>query len=127
MRPNWGKIGLWAAAATVTLPFLHPGVRLRLETFFEVARAHNYLHKIAVSEKRHHTAFGRYASLDELVTGGEVSKPSGLFEYHVESYGDQFVAVATYTGLSARAPRTITIDEDLTVQEHYATPDTPAR
>jgi len=80
----------------------------------------NDLIAIANGERRHFASEGKYVSLDELISAGDVSmrsKGRGPYEYNAEVSADSFRVTATYVGGAPLAgPRTISIDQTMQIR-----------
>ena len=74
----------------------------------------NDLLSMANAEKRYRVFNSKYASLDELRTNGDITVPSRPdFRYAADAGDSTFTISATYVGADPRAPRRISIDENL--------------
>ena len=78
----------------------------------------NDLMAIANAERRRLASDGKYVSLDELRSNGDISMPSntrGPYTYSVETSDSGFRLVATYSGPDEKAPRSISIDQTMQI------------
>src|SRR5262249_39957721 len=89
-------------------------------TTIEMTGVKNDLLQIAQGERRHWAADGKYVSLDELRSNGDISMQSdhrGPFTYAVETSENGFKATATYTGPSTPGvAKTLSIDETMQIK-----------
>ena len=86
------------------------------ETTVDVIAVRNDLMTIANAERRYWATNARYASLDELRTGGDIEVPSrDHFAYSVETSDTGFRIVASYSGSDPDAPKKISVNEALTL------------
>src|SRR5579859_5155430 len=76
---------------------------------------------LAQAEKRYYEQQGKYASVDELRSSGELSAgrdKRGPYAYTVETTASGFRIVATYSGPpEAKMPETISVDETMHVTQ----------
>ena len=86
----------------------------------DVAGVKNDLIALANAERRHFAAEGKYVSIDELRSSGDISMPSnsrGPYSYSAETSDTGFRIIATYSGPpDAGVPRTLSIDETMQVK-----------
>jgi hypothetical protein len=81
----------------------------------------NDLLAIANAERRHQASDGKYVSLDELISNGDLSmsaKKRGPYEYSSDVSDSSFRVTATYRG-ETRAegmPQSLSIDETMQVR-----------
>ncbi len=85
----------------------------------DVVGVRNDLIAIANAERRRFASDGKYVSLDDLRSNGDISMPSnsrGPWSYSSEVTDTGFRIVATYTGEPvAGSPRTLSIDETMQI------------
>src|SRR3954462_5168072 len=82
----------------------------------DVAGVKNDLLAIAQAERRYWASNGKYVSIDELLTNGDISmqKPSrGPFNYSSTANESGFVITATYSGDDAGVAKTMSIDQTM--------------
>ena len=83
----------------------------------DVVGVKNDLIALANAERRHFAAEGKYVSIDELRSNGDISMQSnqrGPYSYSGETSDNGFRIVATYSGPpNAGVPRTLSIDETM--------------
>ena len=86
----------------------------------DVTGVKNDLVTLANAERRYFATEGRYATIDELRSHGDISMPTngrGPFTYSAEVSDTGFRIVATYTGPpSPDAPQTLSIDESIQIR-----------
>ncbi|MCU1311056.1 MAG: hypothetical protein JWO20_2181, partial [Candidatus Angelobacter sp.] len=71
---------------------------------------------IANAERRRLASDGKYVSLEDLRSNGDISMPSntrGPYTYTVETSEAGFVVRATYSGADSSAPRSISVDQTM--------------
>jgi len=86
------------------------------ETTVDVVAVRNDLMAIANAERRYWATNARYASLDELRTGGDIEVPRrDNFNYSVETSDTGFWIVASYSGSDPDAPKRISVNEAMTM------------
>jgi hypothetical protein len=85
-----------------------------LNTSIEITGVRNDLLAIANAERRYWISNGKYAQLDELSASGDVHIPSrDTYIYSVDFTDNGFRVIATYSGSDPKAPKLITVDENL--------------
>ncbi|MGH9580250.1 MAG: hypothetical protein ACRD2R_04595 [Terriglobales bacterium] len=86
----------------------------------DVAGVRQELLALAQAERRYLALEGRYASLDELRSAGEITMASnrrGPYSYSAEVTGSGFRIVATFSGPpEAGVPRSLVIDESMQIR-----------
>ena len=86
------------------------------ETTIAVTAVRNDLLAIANAERRYFASNGKYASLDELRTAGDITIPARPnYSYSAQTNETTFKIVAVYSGPDAKAPKRITVDETMTM------------
>jgi hypothetical protein len=86
------------------------------KTTIDVVGVRNELMVIANAERRRLASDGKYVSLDDLRSNGDISMPSntrGPYTYTVETSEVGFVVRATYSGADSSAPRAISVDQTM--------------
>jgi hypothetical protein len=86
------------------------------KTTIDIVGVRNDLMVIANAERRRLASDGKYVSLDDLRSNGDISMPSntrGPYTYSVEVNDTGFVVKAIYSGADASAPRSITVDQTM--------------
>jgi hypothetical protein len=87
-------------------------------TAVNVTGVKNDLIAIANAERRRQASDGKYVSLDELRSNGDISMRSnnrGPYTYAVETSDSGFRVTATYSGPEASAPRLLSIDQTMQI------------
>ena len=83
----------------------------------DVVGVKNDLNALANAERRHFAAEGKYVSIDELRSNGDVSMQTnerGPYSYSAETSDTGFRITATYSGPpNAGVPRALSIDETM--------------
>lgn len=86
----------------------------------DVLGVKNDLIALASAERRHFASEGKYVSIDELRSNGDISMPTnhrGPYEYSAETTESGFRITATYSGAPAQGvPQTLSIDETMQVK-----------
>ena len=83
-------------------------------TTIDVTAVRNDLFAIANAERRYSVSNGKYASLEDLRTGGDIHIPTrSHFSYFIEATDSSFKVIATYSGPDPKAPRRISIDDTM--------------
>ncbi len=86
----------------------------------DVVGVKNDLIALANAERRHFAAEGKYVSIDELRSSGDISMASnsrGPYSYSAETSDTGFRITATYSGPpGAGVPRSLSIDETMQVK-----------
>jgi hypothetical protein len=87
----------------------------------DVVGVKNDLNALASAERRHFATDGKYVSIDELRSNGDISMPSnnrGPYSYSIETSDQGFRITATYSGPpNAGVPHTLSIDETMTMKQ----------
>ena len=88
-------------------------------TAIDVIGVHNDLMAMAQAEKRYWAVHAKYASLDELRTGGDTHIPTRPnYTYSAEASETGFRISATYSGPDKKASRRISVDETMAVKNN---------
>ena len=86
------------------------------QTTVEVTGVRNDLLAIANAERRYFASNGKYVSLDELRTGGDITVPARPnYSYSAQTTESTFKIIAVYSGPDAKAPKRITVDETMAI------------
>ena len=86
------------------------------QTTVEVTGVRNDLLAVANAERRYFASNGKYVSLDELRTGGDISVPARPnYSYSAQTTESTFKIIAVYSGPDAKAPKRITVDETMAI------------
>lgn len=85
------------------------------ETTIDVTAVRSDLLALANAERQHFASSGKYVSLDELRTSGELSalpvRPN--YSYSAEAGESAFKIIAVYSGADTKAPKRLTVDETM--------------
>ena len=86
----------------------------------DVVGVKNDLIALASAERRHFASEGKYVSIDELRSNGDISMPvnhRGPYEYSAETTDSGFRITAAYSGPPVSGvPQTLSIDETMQVK-----------
>ena len=86
----------------------------------DVVGVKNDLIALANAERRHFAADGKYVSIDELRSNGDISMPTnhrGPYSYSAETSDTGFRIVASYSGPpNAGVPHSFSIDETMQIK-----------
>jgi hypothetical protein len=86
----------------------------------DVIGVQNDLTAMAHAEKRYWAVHAKYASIDELRTGGDTHIPTRPnYTYSAEVTDSGFRISATYSGPDKRAPKRISVDETMAVRSEH--------
>ena len=86
------------------------------QTTVEVTAVRNDLLGLANAERRYWVSNGKYATLDELRTGGDISLPvRANYSYSAQATETGFKIVAAYSGPDPKAPRRMVVDETMAI------------
>lgn len=89
-------------------------------TTVDVVGVKNDLVAIANAERRHFASDGKFVSVEELISNGDISmqKPSrGPYTYSADVNDDGFNIIASYSGTAeGNVPKTLSIDETMQVK-----------
>lgn len=115
-------IGAWIYSKQVTA--ISPsGASVSPRATVDIAGVQNDLVAIANAERRHLASEGKYVSLDELISGGDITLPSkrrGPYHYDVDVTDTTFRITAAFEASSDQpapegAPRIINIDSTMQI------------
>lgn len=82
------------------------------QTTIDVVGVRNDLMAIANAERRYWALNSKYASLDELRTGGDIAvSDRDHYTYSAETSEDGFRIIASYAGSDPDAPKRIVVNE----------------
>lgn len=87
----------------------------------DVVGVKNDLVAIAQAERRYWATNGKYTSIDELISNGDISmqKPSrGPFNYSSDFSDEGFTITATYSGDTEGVPKTMSIDQSMEIKSN---------
>ena len=86
-------------------------------TMIDVTAVHNDLVAMANAERRYQVMNAKYASLEELRENGDIHIPTRpSYRYSIDASDSAFKIIATYTGADPKAPKHISVDETMVVQ-----------
>ena len=117
-----GFVGVVLVAAAGTFLYMKQAQPLSQSgaaptTAIDVIGVHNDLMAMAQAEKRYWAVHAKYASLDELRTGGDTHIPTRPgYTYSAEASETGFTISATYSGPDKKAPKRISVDETMAVK-----------
>jgi hypothetical protein len=87
-------------------------------TVVDVTGVRNDLLAIANAERRYFATNGKYASLDDLRTNGDIQVPTRpSYIYSAETGDNSFRIIATYSGTDPKAPKHISVDENMALKD----------
>jgi hypothetical protein len=88
-------------------------------TTVDIAAVTTDLLAMANAERRYFATNGKYASLGELRTGGDIPIPARThYTYSAETDGAGFKIIATYDGPDPKAPKHLSVDETMSVKSY---------
>ena len=74
---------------------------------------------LANAERRYFATTGKYGSLAELQTNGDIQVPHrATYVYSAEVRDSGFRIIATYSGSDPKAPKHVSIDETMSLQNY---------
>jgi hypothetical protein len=86
------------------------------QTTIDVTAVRNDLMALANAERQHFASYGKYVSLDELRTAGDITIPTRAnYSYSAQTTDTTFKITAVYSGPDAKAPKRITVDETMAI------------
>lgn len=86
------------------------------QTTVDVTAVRNDLVAIASAERNSFASNGKYVSLDELRTGGDITVPTRQnYSYSAEWSDSSFKVIAAYSGPDPKAPKRITVDQTMAI------------
>ena len=84
------------------------------QTTIDVTAVRNDLMAIAKAERNYFASNGKYVSLEQLSSGGDITVPNRPnYSYSADTTDSSFKIIATYSGSDAKAPKRITVDETM--------------
>src|SRR5262245_49437257 len=84
------------------------------KTAIDIVGVRNDLMAIANAERRYWVTNGKYASIDELRTNGDIHIPTRPnYSYSADASETGFKVTAAYFGDDPKAPKRITVDETM--------------
>ena len=91
------------------------------KTAIDVTGVKNDLMAIANAERRRLASDGKYVSLEDLRSNGDISMPGntrGPYTYNVETGDQTFKVTATYSGPDEHAPKVLSIDQNMQISSN---------
>jgi hypothetical protein len=86
------------------------------ETTIDVTAVRNDLLAIAGAERNYFASNGKYATLDELRTNGDMKVQNRLnYSYSAQTSDTGFKITADYSGPDPKAPKHFTVDETMAI------------
>jgi hypothetical protein len=86
------------------------------QTTVDVTAVRNDLVAIATAERNSFASNGKYVSLDELRTGGDITIPTRPnYWYSAEWTDNTFRIIAAYSGPDPKAPKRVTVDQTMAI------------
>ncbi len=86
------------------------------QTTIDVTAVRNDLLGIANAERRYWVSNGKYGTLDELRTGGDISIPTRAnYSYSAQTTETGFKIVAAYSGPDSKAPKSMAVNETMAI------------
>src|SRR6266850_8437673 len=87
------------------------------QTTIDVTAVRNDLLALANAERRYFASNGKYATLEELRTNGDLSsiptRPN--YSYSAQTTDTSFNIIASYSGPDPKAPKRIAVDETMAI------------
>jgi hypothetical protein len=84
------------------------------QTTVDVTAVRNDLMAIAKAERNYFASNGKYVSLNELQSGGDITiRNRANYSYSAETTDSSFKIIAVYSGPDAKAPKHMTVDETM--------------
>lgn len=112
-------IGLYIYKQQIQATSAPGGAAANPRATIDVMGVRNDLVAIAQGERRHFASEGKYVSLGELISNGDISmqNPSrGPFNYSSDVDDSGFRITATYSGGDAGVPKTMSIDQTMEIK-----------
>ena len=86
------------------------------QTTIDVTAVRNDLLGIANAERRYWASNGKYGTLDDLRTGGDIRIPTRAnYSYSAQTTETGFKIVAAYSGPDPKAPKRLAVDETMAI------------
>jgi len=86
------------------------------QTTIDLMAARGDLLALARAEQNHFASTGKYVSLDELRTGGEITIPTRpTWSYAADTSETGFRIMATYSGADPKAPKHMSVDQSMAI------------
>ena len=86
------------------------------QTTVDVTAVRNDLMSMATAERNYFASNGKYVSLDELKSSGDITIPARAnYAYSAETTENAFKIVAVYSGPDPKAPKRLTVDQTMSM------------
>ena len=113
-------IGAYVYKQQIQATSVPGGATANPTTTIDVVGVRSDLIAIANAERRHFASDGKYVSVEELISNGDISMPKpsrGPYSYSADVNDDGFNIVATYSGTAeGNVPKTMSIDQLMQVR-----------
>jgi hypothetical protein len=84
------------------------------QTTIDVTAVRNDLVTMATAERNYFASNGKYVSLEELKSSGDVTIPNRAnYSYSAETSESTFKIIAVYSGSDPKAPKRLTVDQTM--------------
>ena len=84
------------------------------QTTIDVTAVRNDLVTMATAERNYFASTGKYVSLDDLKSNGDVAIPNRAnYSYSAETSESTFKIIAVYSGSDPKAPKRLTVDQTM--------------
>jgi hypothetical protein len=84
------------------------------QTTVDVTAVRNDLMGIATAERNYFASNGKYVSLDQLKSSGDITIPNRAhYSYSAEANESTFKIIAVYSGPDPKAPKRLTVDQTM--------------
>jgi hypothetical protein len=86
------------------------------QTTVDVTAVRNDLMAMATAERNYFASNGKYVSLDQLKSSGDITVPNRAnYSYSAEANESTFKIIAVYSGPDPKAPKRLTVDQTMTL------------
>jgi hypothetical protein len=84
------------------------------QTTVDVTAVRNDLIAMASAERNYFASNGKYLSLDQLKSSGDITIPNRAnYSYSAETNESSFKIIAVYSGPDSKAPKRLTVDQTM--------------
>jgi hypothetical protein len=84
------------------------------QTAVDVTAVRNDLMTMATAERNYFASNGKYVSLEQLKSGGDITVPNRAnYSYSSETSESTFEIIAVYSGPDPKAPKRLTVDQTM--------------
>lgn len=84
------------------------------QTTIDVTAVRNDLMTMATAERNYFASNGKYVSLEQLKSDGDVTVPNRAnYSYSAETSESTFKIIAVYSGPDPKAPKRLTVDQTM--------------